>query len=109
MSEQLRDQFDLRVYHRDELSEPELSQVHQLFGSIYREANHDYLDKSLRTLHHVAIAKKDGEIAGFCMGYTLQTTLPGMPDLQTVALGGIGCIAPQYRRQRLPVALLSTR
>ena len=101
MSEQLTDKFDVRVYHRDELPESELSQVHELFGSIYRDANHAYLDKSVRILQHIAVAKKDGTIVGFGMGTTLKTTLPGMREQQTVSLGGIGCIAPQYRRQRL--------
>ena len=101
MSDQLEDRFDIRVYHSDQLPEQELSQVHQLFGNIYWDANHDYLDKSLRTLNHVSTARKDGTFVGFALGDCLQTTLPGMPDLQTVTLGGIGCIAPEYRRQRL--------
>lgn len=101
MSDQISDRFDIAVYRSDELPEQDLSQIHLLFGSIYRDANHDYLDKSLRTLNHVAIAKEQGTLVAFGIGDSIQTQLPGLVDLQTVILGGIGCVAPQYRRQRL--------
>lgn len=101
MSQQITERFDIRVYRSDQLPEQELSQVHQLFGNNYRDANHDYLDKSLRTMKHLTTAKKDEMMVGFAVGDCVRTTLPGLVEPQTVILGGMGCISPEYRRQGL--------
>ena len=101
MPERIDSRFDILVHRSDELPGGDLAQVHELFGKTYRDANHEYLDKSFQTLNHVAIARENGTIAGFALGDSLQTNLPGLADLQTVTLGGIGCVAPEYRRQHL--------
>jgi len=101
MSYRINDQFDLTVCRSEQLPDEDLSLIHLLFERVYRDANHDYLDKSLKTLNHVAIANVGEAVVGFALGDSLQTTLPGIPNLQTVILGGIGCIAPAYRRQHL--------
>ncbi len=101
MSEQISDRFDIQVYRTAEMPEGEAEHVHELFGRTYRQANHDYLDRSLATLNHVAVARDDGRFVGFALGDCLRTALPRMADLQTVTLGGIGCISQAYRRQGL--------
>jgi hypothetical protein len=93
--------FDIRVRRTDAIADDELTIVHQLFDIAYNQANHSYLDKSFRTLKYVALATRGKTPVGFAMGETIKTTLPRLADHQIVVLGGICCIAPEYRRQGL--------
>jgi hypothetical protein len=80
--------------------------MHALFDTNYRQANHAYLDKSFTTLHYAAIATErgTGEPAGFALGDMRVVDLPRL-RATTVALAGICCVAPQFRRRGLFGAL----
>jgi hypothetical protein len=93
--------FDIRVRRTDAITDDELTIVHQLFDIAYDRANHSYLDKSFRTLKYLALATRGKTPVGFAMGETIRTMLPRLADPQIVVLGGICCIAPEYRRQGL--------
>ena len=88
------------------LSGEQVELLHALFDEAYASANHPYLDKSLARLRFVAIATKhSGEAAGFALGDVRRLALPRLPDLQRVSLGGLGCVAADYRRRGLWGAL----
>lgn len=101
MKEPSNAQFEFTVYPVPDLPAEKLAQLHQLFDIAYRDANHSHLDRSLQVLGYVSIAKTHGTIAGFGVGRTLETSVPGIKGPQTVTLGGISCIAPEHRRQGL--------
>jgi hypothetical protein len=93
--------YEFRLIPSKELSEQELTFIHDLFDMNYREANHAYLDQSLGKLRFTAMAF-DGEIPiGFALGDAVQTELPELTGTHCAALAGICCISPHYRRQGL--------
>jgi hypothetical protein len=94
-------EFDIRVHRTDAITDDELTVMHQLFDIAYSQANHSYLDKSFGTLKYVARATRGKIPVGFALGETVKTMLPRLADPQIVVLGGICCIAPEYRRQGL--------
>ena len=72
----------------------------ELFRANYREANVAYLEKSFGTLKHVAFALSGETPAGFALGETRIIDLPRLRG-QSVALAGICCVAPEFRRRGL--------
>jgi len=68
-----------------------------LFRANYRDANPDFIDKSLSVLGRVAFAYDEGEAIGFAMGDSRRMDLPHLPD-QLVNLAGLCCIDPAFRR-----------
>ncbi len=71
-----------------------------LFDANYRQANHAYLEKSLQRLRYVSLAERDGEPAGFGLGDAVVVDLPRLAR-ETLVLGGLCCIAPEFRRRGL--------
>lgn len=79
--------------------------MHALFDTNYREANHPYLDKSFGVLRFAAVATADdGMPAGFALGDMRVTDLPRLPATP-VAMAGICCVDPAFRRRGLFGAL----
>lgn len=72
----------------------------ELFRANYREANVAYLEKSFGTLKYIAFALSGGTPAGFALGETRIIDLPRLPE-QPVALAGICCVGPEFRRRGL--------
>jgi len=93
--------YDIRVLRTESITNDDLANVHELFDISYRQANHSYLEKSLKRLRYIALATMGKTPAGFAVGDTVQTMLPRLPDPQIVVLAGICCIAPDFRRQGL--------
>jgi hypothetical protein len=91
---------DLQVGKTGALSEPERAKLFTLFEASYRQANPAYLEKSLEKLRYVALAHQGSRPAGFALGETRVMDLPRLPD-QLVSLGGICCVAPEFRRRGL--------
>lgn len=84
-----------------------------LFRQNYREANTDYLEKSLHVLAFAALARDaSGRPAGFALGEPRVLELPWLGPTP-VRLAGLCCVDPAYRRQglfrRLEHAVLSAR
>jgi hypothetical protein len=92
--------FEFSVGEADGLSGQARRVLFDLFEANYRRANAGFLEKSLRTLRHVAIAECDGAPAGFALGETRVMELPRL-GAEVVSLAGISCVAPQYRRRGL--------
>ena len=92
--------FDFRVVETDKASMRDLEKVLSLFEMNYRQANRAYLERSLQTLRHLALAEHEGTAAGFALGECRVMDLPRLPA-EVVNLAGICCIAPQFRRRGL--------
>jgi hypothetical protein len=92
--------FDLRVIEADKASAKDLETIFSLFEMNYRQANRAYLEKSLGTLRHLALAEHEGTTVGFALGECRRMDLPRLPE-QVINLAGICCVAPQFRRRGL--------
>ena len=92
--------FDFKVVETCKASTEELQNAFALFEMNYRQANRTYLEKSLGTLRHFALAEHQETPAGFAVGERRVMDLPRLPA-QVVELAGICCIAPQFRRRGL--------
>ena len=88
------------VLEVEALSPARRGELCELFEGTYREASPVFLDRSLARLRHVAIAYGDGLSVGFALAETRVINLPRLPH-QVVALAGICCIAPKFRRRGL--------
>ena len=96
--------FEFDVRETGALSPKRRGDLLRLFESNYRDANPSFLEKSLATLRHAALATCDGRAVGFALAETRVVQLPRLPD-QVVRLAGICCIAPDFRRRGLFVRL----
>ena len=94
-------EVDIRVLRTNTLSDGQFSNVLRLFDTSYRQANHAYLKRSLDKLPYIALAMHKDALAGFAIGDTVLAKLPRLSDSQAVALAGISCIAPEFRRRGL--------
>jgi hypothetical protein len=97
--------YDFRVIPSAELTRPDLVTIHDLFDMNYHQANHPYLDQTFQKLRFTAMAFDHNIPIGFAVADAVQTELPQMKGPQCVALAGICCISPNYRRQGLFSAL----
>lgn len=95
-----RDAVHVRVELANQLSREDRDTIMSLFVANYRDANVAYLDDSLRKLRHVAIATSGVVPAGFALGELRIIQLPRLGP-QPVAMAGICCIAPEFRRRGL--------
>jgi hypothetical protein len=93
-------EFDFTVKETRALSEQERRELFRLFELNYRQANPVFLEKSLATLSHAAMAFRDGVAVGFGFADSRVMDLPRLPA-QVVTLAGICCIAPEFRRRGL--------
>lgn len=84
----------------DSLTAEQRTQMFGLFDTCYRQANHDHLEKSLTRLRYVSFAWHDEQPVGFGLADCLIIELPRLPQ-QTVVLGGLCCVSPQFRRRGL--------
>ena len=98
------DDFEFDVRETGALSPDRRGDLLRLFESNYRDANPSFLEKSLSTLRHVALATWGGRPVGFALAETRVLQLPRLPG-QVVRLAGICCIAPEFRRRGLFVRL----
>ena len=92
--------FDFEVRESASISPRHRDLVLGLFQANYRDANPDFVDKSLSVLRHVAFAYHEGEAVGFAMGESRVMDLPRLPE-HLVSLAGLCCIAPDFRRRGL--------
>ena len=93
--------YDIRVIRALDISERDLTVIHDLFDQNYRQANHGYLNQSFGKLRFIALAYDRERPIGFALGDAVKKTLPRMIEPQCVILAGICCISPEYRRQGL--------
>ena len=75
-----------------------------LFDACYREANHAYFEKSLTQLRYASLVWHGERPAGFGLADQRVVELPRLPQ-QTIVMGGLCCVLPDFRRQGLFGAL----
>ena len=84
----------------DAISAQVLARILALFRTSYRDANEAYFRGSLARLRFIATATCGDVLAGFALGEMRLMDLPRLPQ-QAVALAGICCIDPRFRRHGL--------
>jgi hypothetical protein len=100
MPELLDNAFRFDVAEGAGLSSLVAERIKALFRASYRAPNESYLERSLAHLRYVATAWREDLLAGFAIGETRRMDLPRLPR-QFVALAGMCCVAPPYRRRGL--------
>ncbi len=89
--------FDFDVVESRRVSDAQRAELLRLFEANYRDANAAFLQKSLGTLRHIAIARRQGRAVGFGLAESRVIELPRLGD-QLVMLAGLCCIDPDFRR-----------
>ena len=89
--------FEFELVETQHVSDPQREELLHLFETNYREANSAFLQKSLDTLRHVAIARRQGNAVGFGIAEGRVIELPRLGD-QAVTFAGLCCIDPDFRR-----------
>ena len=92
--------FEFDVVATTDLRESTLTRAVALFRSSYRAASDVYLMQSLARIRFIATATSADTLAGFALGEMRLMDLPRLP-LQPVALAGICCVDPRFRRRGL--------
>lgn len=92
--------FDFDVVATTDLRHSTLARVVALFRRSYRTPNEAYLMQSLGRLRFIATATATDTLAGFALGEMRILDLPRLPQ-QAVALAGICCVDPRFRRRGL--------
>lgn len=92
--------FELDVRESSALSEGERRELQALFEQSYRQANPEFLERSLKRLRYVARSLHEGKPSGFALGETRWLELPRLPA-QSVSMAGICCIRSDLRRRGL--------
>lgn len=82
------------------VDERTLAELLALFRASYRAPRDAYLIESLARLRFVATARAAGALAGFALGEARIMDLPRL-SAQPVALAGICCVDPRFRRRGL--------
>ena len=93
-------EFEITTVPCEQVTAEDRARMLSLFDACYRQANHAYLEKSLRQLRYVSFALHDGRPAGFGLADSRVVDLPGLPK-QTLILGGLCCVLPEFRRRGL--------
>ena len=92
--------FEMTTLPCAQVTAQDRARMLSLFDACYRQANHAYLEKSLGQLRYVSFALHDGQPAGFGLADSRVVDLPGL-GRQTLVLGGLCCILPDFRRRGL--------
>ena len=92
--------FEITTVLCEQVTAEDRARMLSLFDACYRQANHAYLERSLRQLRYVSFALHDGRPAGFGLADSRVVDLPGLPK-QTLILGGLCCVLPEFRRRGL--------
>lgn len=96
--------FVFRTVPTDSLTTADRQLLFELFDACFRHANHAHLEKLLGQLRYVSVALRDEKPAGFSVGDVRIMDLPRLGE-QTVMLGGLTCVAPEFRRRGLMIEL----
>ncbi len=95
------EELEIRVHRAVEISERERSDIFEIFDASYREANHEYLQRSIDRIGLLALAYGDDRPAGFAISNFRWMDLPGFAEQQLVVLHGMRCVAPGFRHRGL--------
>ncbi|MEM6554675.1 MAG: hypothetical protein AAF642_02305 [Pseudomonadota bacterium] len=95
------DEIHIAVRKTDSLGPEDLARILELFEANYDEADPSYIDKSIDTLKHVALASTASKLVGFGFGETRLMPLPRLSVAEAVALAGMSCVDPDVRQRGL--------
>jgi hypothetical protein len=98
MNSSILQNLQTRVIRTSDLADADRHNIHDLFDLTYEQANHSYLNQSLKKLRLLALAHDRETPVGFALGDAILSSLPRMAEPHCVVLAGICCIAPDYRR-----------
>lgn len=90
--------IDFQVIPTESLNTDNLNRVRQLFEHTYHQANYSYLEKSFSILRYISLAMFKDELIGFGVADAVETKLPRLAEPQIVLMGGICCVASDFRR-----------
>ncbi len=96
--------IEFKTLPTGDLSDGERAIMFRLFDSCYRQANHAYLEDTITRLDFASLAFRDATLVGFGLGELRMMDLPCLPQA-AVILGGLTCVAPEFRRQGLGTEL----
>jgi hypothetical protein len=96
--------FVFRTVPTDGLTTADRQLLAELFDACFRQANQAHLQKLLGQLRTVSVALYGKKPAGFTMSDVRIMDLPRLPQ-QIVILGGLTCVAPEFHRRGLMMAL----
>lgn len=76
----------------------------EVFDASYRQANHEYLQRSIDRIGMLALALIDGRGVGYAISRSRWMKLPGFEEPQLVELHGMRCVLPEYRHRGVNMA-----
>ncbi|MFQ5382621.1 MAG: hypothetical protein ACE5EF_13515 [Dehalococcoidia bacterium] len=91
----------VRILRADEMSDRDRHDVFEIFEESYREANHEYLQRSIDRIGLLALARLGGRPAGFAISNFRWMDLRGFAEPQLVVLHGMRCVVPGLRHRGL--------
>lgn len=91
--------LEIRIVRAGTIAEREHAAIFEVFDASYREANHEYLQRSIDRIGLLALGMVEGRGVAYAISHTRWMDLPGFEDAQVVALHGMRCVIPQYRHQ----------
>jgi hypothetical protein len=97
-------EFEFRTVSTNSLTTADRRLLFELFDGCFRQANHAHLEKLLGQLRYVSLARRDETPAGFSVGEVRNMDLPRLGE-HTVMLGGLTCVAAEFRRRGLMIEL----
>ncbi|MEM1146579.1 MAG: hypothetical protein AAGH49_02240 [Pseudomonadota bacterium] len=95
------DQIQIEVRETRALSSSDKNEIIALFDANYDQADPAYIDKSISTLKHIALAFSTSQLVGFGFGETRIMPLPRLSETEVVALAGMSCVDPNVRQRGL--------
>ncbi|MCH8162251.1 MAG: hypothetical protein IIB88_10205, partial [Chloroflexi bacterium] len=96
--------IEFKTLRTDGLLDEERAVMFGLFDSCYRQANHAYLEDTIERLGFASLALHGDTLVGFGLAELRIMDLPCLPQA-TVVLGGLTCVAAEFRRQGLGTEL----
>lgn len=91
--------LDVRIVRVPEMAADERAAIFEIFDASYRDANHEYLQRSLDRIGMASLAMVDGRGVGYAISHARWMELPGFEEPQLVVLHGMRCVVPEYRHR----------
>lgn len=92
-------ELELRTVRAEALTASERVAVFEVFDASYREANHEYLQRSIDRIGLLTLALEEGRGVGYAISHARWMDLPGFDEPQLVVLHGMRCVVPTYRHR----------
>ena len=79
-----------------DLTPDERAQVHRVFDTAFRQADHSYLDRTLARMSSIGLGFRDQELLGFCTCTQAELDFPGL-GRRIFNDAGLTCVDPAAR------------